>query len=430
MHRRDEKAEVERDHLKGSRSLRIDVLSFEGPDPYARAGGIASRITGLTSALAQKGIESHLWFVGDPDGPGEEVHEGVRLHRWCQWISAHHRHGVYDGEDAKAHDYASSLPPVLAPKLEKHLRRGGRAVVMAEEWHTVHAVLHLDWLLRNAGLRERVRILWNANNTFGFDRIDWPRLRDAARITTVSRYMRQTMWRLGVDPLVLPNGLGPDAFHPMRRTALRVAKTLIGDRVVLTKIARWDPDKQWMQAIDATAILRARGLSPLLMARGGMEAHGNEVIGHARSIGLRVRRHANEPGAAGVLGALRTSRDADVVLLERPVDPEGRRLLLRASAAVLAQSGHEPFGLVGLETMAAGGIAVTGCTGEDYASHGHDALVAQTSDASEHAALVEKAALDKSLGAALRRAGPLTARRYLWDRLVDRVLLPRIDLVR
>ena len=103
--------------------------------------------------------------------------------------------------------------------------------------------------------------------------------------------------------------------------------------------------------------------------------------------------------------------------------------LLRASSAVLAQSGHEPFGLVGLETMAAGGIAVTGCTGEDYASHGHDALVAQTSDPGEHAALVERAALNPELARCLRRAGPQTARRYSWERIVDRVLLPRIDLV-
>jgi hypothetical protein len=30
----------------------------------------------------------------------------------------------------------------------------------------------------------RVTILWNANNTFGFDRIDWERLSRAAVITT------------------------------------------------------------------------------------------------------------------------------------------------------------------------------------------------------------------------------------------------------
>jgi hypothetical protein len=50
----------------------------------------------------------------------------------------------------------------------------GRArVILAEEWHTVDAMLHLDWLLRLAGVREQVTLFWNANNTFGFDRLDW-----------------------------------------------------------------------------------------------------------------------------------------------------------------------------------------------------------------------------------------------------------------
>src|SRR6202011_1184835 len=51
--------------------------------------------------------------------------------------------------------------------------------------------------------------------------------------------------------------------------------------------------------------------------------------------------------------------------------------------AVLANSGHEPFGLVGLEVMAAGGLAVTGATGEDYANAYRNALVLETDDAIE-----------------------------------------------
>lgn len=50
---------------------------------------------------------------------------------------------------------------------------------------------------------------------------------------------------------------------------------------------------------------------------------------------------------------------------------------------MLANSGHEPFGLVGLETVAAGGLACTGGTGEDYAVPGWNALVLQTGDPNE-----------------------------------------------
>jgi len=48
---------------------------------------------------------------------------------------------------------------------------------------------------------------------------------------------------------------------------------------------------------------------------------------------------------------------------------------LRGSLVVLADSVHEPFGLVGLEAMAVRGLACTGGTGEDYAEPGRNALV-------------------------------------------------------
>jgi glycosyltransferase involved in cell wall biosynthesis len=95
---------------------------------------------------------------------------------------------------------------------------------------------------------------------------------------------------------------------------------------------------------------------------------------------------------------------------------------------VLANSGHEPFGLVGLETMAAGGVACTGCSGEDYAVPGQNALVLETGDPLEFMALFERLRASPKEGAALRRAGQSTARRYAWPEVVDRVLLPRAEL--
>ncbi|HKE10895.1 MAG TPA: hypothetical protein VKE73_04940, partial [Myxococcota bacterium] len=69
-----------------SATMQFHVLSFEGPDGYSRAGGIASRIEGLAQGLAGLGFETHLWFVGDPALPGHESHGTLHLHRWCQWI--------------------------------------------------------------------------------------------------------------------------------------------------------------------------------------------------------------------------------------------------------------------------------------------------------------------------------------------------------
>ena len=45
----------------------IHILSFEGPDHYARASGLATRMADLAQALAKAGYETQLWFVGDPN---------------------------------------------------------------------------------------------------------------------------------------------------------------------------------------------------------------------------------------------------------------------------------------------------------------------------------------------------------------------------
>lgn len=405
------------------------LLSFEGPDPYARAGGIASRVSGLAGALADGGFDTHLWFIGDPGLPGHETQGRLTLHRWCQWISAYHPGGVYDGEEGKQADYAASLPPflihdVLRPGLA---HPGRRAVILAEEWQTVNAVLHLDWLLRRLGLRDRVDIFWNANNTFGFDRIDWPRLRAAARPTTVSRYMRYQMWKRGVDPLVIPNGLVAEAYCAPDAAAVRAFRHHVPGRFVLGKIARWDPDKRWLLAVDTIGDLKRRGADPILVARGGVEAHGGEVVRRAAVAQLRVAwRQPTAPGEGGLLAALSALRDVDVVLLATPLDGPAARLLLRGADAVLANSGREPFGLVGLETMAVGGLACTGGTGEDYVVAGWNALVLQTTDPAEFVAHYQWLRADARRARFLRRNGLTTARRYAWAEIIQRNLLPHL----
>jgi len=259
--------------------MQFHVLSFEGPDSYASVGGLATRVEGLTETLASLGSETHLWFVGDPELPGHDTNGELTLHRWAQWVSQFHPRGVYDGEIGKASEYARTLPPFLVRKhLKPSLLKGERAVIMAEEWQTADAGLHLDYLLRDAGLRDRVSILWNANNVFGFDAIDWPKLSKAAFITTVSRYMKHEMRFEGINPLVIPNGLSADAFDPPDRPAVAELRRRFRDRTLLAKMARWDPDKRWLEAIDTVAEMKRIGWRPLLIARGGDEPYGREVL--------------------------------------------------------------------------------------------------------------------------------------------------------
>ncbi len=412
--------------------MQFHILSFEGPDPYSRVGGLATRVEGLTQALAGQGYETHLWYLGDPDLPEYERQGNLHLHRWCQWVSRHHSGGVYDGEHAKAREYAASLPPhLLRNVMLPALLRGEQAAVIAEEWQTTNAVLHLDYLLQQIGQRRSVSILWTANNIFGFESVDWQRLKRAATITTVSRYMKHKMEAWDLDAVVIPNGLSPDAFaSPERRFVNRLRQRIAG-RLVITKMARWDPAKRWMHTVKLTAELKRQGYKPLLVARGGSEPYGREVLGAARSAGLRISHRKNARGdCEGFVGAVGDAVEADVINLESQVDPDSRRVLFRTADAVLANSSHEPFGLVGLEAMAVGGIACTGCSGEDYVVPGRNALVLQTEDPQEFIGLYGHLKDDPAEISAMRRAGRATARIFSWNEVVRRNLLPRLDLVR
>src|SRR5258708_28663635 len=95
------------------------MLSFEGPDLYSQAGGLGVRVKGLSRSLARRGYDTHLYFIGDPDLPGEEILEGGKLHqrRWGQWISAQHRGGGYAGEEGKIRGWNLSPPPNVNDKV-------------------------------------------------------------------------------------------------------------------------------------------------------------------------------------------------------------------------------------------------------------------------------------------------------------------------
>ncbi|HZS93950.1 MAG TPA: glycosyl transferase family 1, partial [Chloroflexota bacterium] len=164
-------------------------VSFEGPDEYARAGGLGVRVRDLTQTLAEAGFRTHLFFLGDPSLPSVERNGGLVLHRWAQWLSANYPAGVYDGEWEKRRDLAESLPPFLVEQIIAPAAAQGKVtVVMTEDWQTAPAAIRLYDLLLRHGLADRVIPAWTANNVYGFETIDWQRLGRAAAIMTISRY--------------------------------------------------------------------------------------------------------------------------------------------------------------------------------------------------------------------------------------------------
>ncbi len=400
------------------------MVSFEGPDRYSLAGGLGVRAKELTRAFAAAGFRTSLVFVGDPSLPEEEEAGGVRLIRCCQEVSRRHPAGVYAGEREKIDVLTATLPDLLVDRIVAPAVAGDRIVaVLCEEWHTAMLCCRLSDRLHAAGLRRHVVLVWNANNRFGWDEINWPALGDVATTTTVSRYMKHLMRDCGVNPVVIPNGIPEGALQPVDARAAAAIRSAAATPCLTFKIGRFTPDKRWIQAIDAIAQLRAEGLPARLLMRGGIEPYGADVLARAHAHGLPVFDWV-EPvdDTGGIVRALAESEGAPVVNLRRfladAVIPE----IDVAATAVLANSGHEPFGLVGLEAMAAGAVALVGATGEEYARPYGNAIVIETDDGAEVAAALRGLVDRPALARRLRRAARRDARDFAWPAVLEALL--------
>ncbi|HVX38736.1 MAG TPA: glycosyltransferase family 4 protein [Gemmatimonadaceae bacterium] len=404
------------------------AVSFEGPDPSSQAGGLGIRMTGLVDTLASLGYETHIFFFGDPDRPGEERVTDSRLvlHRWGQWISRNCAGGVYDGEAAKVDDMTRALPPYLVDRVLVPAIASGRVpIVLFEEWQTAECAIRVSDALEAYGLRDSAVLVWNANNPYGFEQINWARLAASTMITTVSRYMRGIIRSSGADARVIPNGIPDASFDPVPKSDVARLRGALDARPgtgMLFKMARWEREKGWIQAVEAVAQLRSREpgryQAPVLIGRGGgPTGQGGGLGAYAATRGLSVTTFDTK-GAflAGVHDAIHGG--ADIVDLRFGVDHTLARALYAAADGVLANSVSEPFGLVGLEAMAAGGVAFTGGTGEDYAVGGRNAIVLETLDPGEIAARWRELSLAPALSARVRRAARRTARGYAWREIV------------
>ena len=63
--------------------------------------------------------------------------------------------------------------------------------------------------------------------------------------------------------------------------------------------------KRWIETVDILAEMKRQRWRPLLLARGGSEPHGREVLSAARERGLTVSERTWErPGSEGLVDAL------------------------------------------------------------------------------------------------------------------------------
>ena len=399
-------------------STRVAIVSFEGPDRYSTVGGLATRVADLAPALAQRGYDVTHLFIGDPAAPAEERRGGVRLVRWGQWISRQHPRGVYDGEWGKWRDLSDNAPRWL---YENVVEPDGRSILLFEDWQTAEAAYRTAELAYVRGAWRRSVALWNANNTYGLGGVDFARLEMTIRATTVSRWMRTELLRLGVrDPIVVPNGVADRMLAPVSASDLNALRGALDAYLVFVKVARFDRDKRWLGAIDAIAELKRRGADVRLLFRGSASPYRDEVLTHLRRreltvTGLRLDGTITARAFAGKLAAL----SADAAFLDFFLPERMLRALYAVADGVLANSEREPFGLVGLEVMGAGGVAYVGITGEDYAQPLGNSVVVRTEDPREVADAAEYLRERPELAKRVRAEGRQTAKRYVWPRVID-----------
>lgn len=401
-------------HIDDSK-LSLILLSFEGPDLYARIGGLAVRVIELGRAFAQLGATVDTFFISDQKEP-EFVLDGVCYHRCCTDISLERGLGVYSDEARKVLAFREEVIPKVEALIEKALEEGRLPVVLGEDWQTVGSLIGLSKRLEERSFLDRALLLWNANNTFGFGGIDFEVLGEKVGIITISRYMKEVMKKHCESPVyVVPNGVSEKWFLQEDEERLPLKGTAL-----VTKVGRYHPDKRWKSALGAIASLKKEGYSVKLILRGGKESdYRKELMEHAESLGLCWHVHQEKiQDLCDWRSFLSRVDEIDCDCLELGffIPDEFLKVLYGCSKAVLANSYHEPFGLVGLEVMASEGIAVVGMSGEDYAWQGVNALCVD-SDSPEELKVVLQEVLDQpSLGESLRERALETARGYSWTR--------------
>jgi glycosyltransferase involved in cell wall biosynthesis len=398
----------------------VAIVSFEGPDRYSSVGGLAVRVTELARALCDAGVRTDLYFIGDPEKPKREDNRGVRLHRLAQSVSKSGA-SVYDREREKIDQLVHELPDAIASEIvAPAMQRRERMLLMCEDWQIAPIAIALDASLWKRNLRSGVQIVWNANNTYGFERMDFPALAKAAHLTCVSKFMKFELARYGVEALVIPNGIPQDLPERFDAGAVEALRLALAGRPALLKVGRYSPDKRWLQAVDGCALLKKSvEVPPRLFIRGSSDAYGDVVLARARERGLTLHDLVTEDCTPEELARALSNDRADVVVLKSFLPDETLYALYGAVDAVLANSGKEPFGLVGLEVMALRGIAVCGSTGEDYAQPFWNAIVCDTDDPRELADYLKMLLSDVALSVRIRENALETARRYAWPAILE-----------
>lgn len=408
------------------------MLSFEGPDKYSLVGGLGIRMTELSSVLAENGYETHLFFVGDPYAEHDTYLAGGKLclHRWCQWLSSECPGGVYDGEEKKIDDWNRSVPEYVANEIVKpSAQKGLLTVILAEDWHTGESMILLDKTLRQKNLRDHSVMFWNVNNEYGLWRLRLKEIEKRCTVTTVSKFMVKRLIELyEIQSIPIPNGIPRRIIGEVDAGKKKLLQRCF-DGAILQKTARYETDKAWLPAISAVAILKNKGIRPHLLMRGGAQQHRSDIICKIIELGLKyVTISLKYPSFDNIIEAFQQYSHFDIIEMDFFIPEDFLMYLYGSADIVLANSTYEPFGIVGLEVMAKGGLPVVGNTGEDYAIHNRNALRVKSSSSVELAGIISDVLINPTLTEKIKISGLKTANVFTWDRALG-ILIYRLEKV-
>ncbi|HVF03854.1 MAG TPA: glycosyltransferase family 4 protein [Frankiaceae bacterium] len=381
--------------------MNVLMLSWEYPPRVV--GGLGRHVHALATSLVRQGHAVVVVTRDHPDAPADTVVEGVRVVRVT--------------EDPPLVPFEELLAWVMA--FNHSLTRAALSVLDEFEPDVVHA--H-DWLVAHAAktLKDQTGVplvatvhATEAGRHQGWlpgpvnraiHSVEWWLTYEARRVVTCSAYMRDEVLRLFALPPdkvdVVPNGIDLAHWHadPGRVAALR-AHLGLGDAPLLLYAGRLEYEKGVHTALQALPRLRRRHKG-LRLVVAGVGTHEEELRSMAR--------------------ALRVSRAVDFLGF---MSPDDLAVLAAAADCALVPSLYEPFGMVALESAAAGTPLVVADTGglREFVSPGVTGLRFPPGQQGALADAVTRLLRDQVLSQRLvREAREVLARDYTWDAIAAR----------
>lgn len=319
--------------------MRILLLSWEYPPRIV--GGLGRHVWRLATSLAESGHDVHVVTRDHPDAPAEEIAEGVHI--------------VRVGEYPPMVSFDDLIPWVMQfnvgvlERASRLLIDGDVDIVHAHDWLVAYAAAAVKKtfelpLVSTIHATEYGRHQGNLPGPMNklIHQVEWWLTYESRRTITCSRYMHdecRRIFELPADKMdVIPNGVDLDAFDAPDGVEEFRAKRSAPDEKLIFFAGRLEYEKGVQTVLEA--LTQVRRTTPVRFHVAGVGTHAGALQEHAKSLGLE-----------------------DAVEFLGFVPDEDLRMYYAAADLAVVPSLYEPFGMVALETMAAGTPCIAADTG-------------------------------------------------------------------